>query len=67
MNIFTFATQQTDRGFQITADGADNSSYILFVDSQDNHLYAVQKVPKPAEMAEENGADTEGILVWQEE
>lgn len=67
MNIFTFTTQQTDRGFQITADGADNSSYILFVDSQDNHLYAVKKVPKSAEKAEENGADTEGIWVWQEE
>ena len=66
INYFTFATEQTDRGFQITADGADNSRYILYIDSQDNHLYAVKKVPKSAGQAEENGASADGIWIWQE-
>ena len=47
-----------DRGLKL--------AFRVYVDSQDNHLYAVKKVPKSAGQAEENGVSADGIWIWQE-
>lgn len=65
IDYLNFDMKPTDRGYEIIADGANRSRYVLYIDAQDNHMYAVKKIPE-SDQAKENGAGTDGIWIWQE-